>query len=252
MESRGLKRRARRAALLAAVSAALAAACGTSRGVGPGLWHEVAPGENIWRIARRYGAKPDDVIRANGIRNVRAVQIGEQLWIPRGRGRSRASGGGSSVTPVVGAPARGRIATILDRRTKTLDSCEAASREAALRFQWPVEGRLSSGFGQRRGDRHDGVDIAARKGTPIRAAEAGRVIYSDRLGDYGKIVILKHAGSWATVYAHNRRNRVRKGEFVERGEVIAEVGTSGNASGPHVHFEVRRSNAALDPLLCLH
>lgn len=238
--------------LLAAVSAALATACGTSRGSGPGVWHEVAPGENIWRISRRYGANPDDIVRANGIRNVRTVQIGEQLWIPRGRGKvSAGSGGVAPMTPVVGAPTNGRVATILDRRTKTLTSCEAAHREAALRFNWPLEGRLTSGFGQRRHGRHDGVDIAARKGTPVRAAEAGRVIYSGRLGDYGRIVIVKHAGSWATVYAHNRRNRASEGDFVEKGEVIGEVGSSGNASGPHLHFEVRRSNAALDPLLCL-
>jgi len=202
----------------------------------------------VWRISRRYGADPDDIVRANGIHNVRAVQIGERLWIPKGRGRvSAGSGGGStSITDVMATPPGGGVATILDRRTRSLTSCEAA-----LRFEWPVEGRLTSGYGNRRKGRHDGVDIATRKGTPIRAAEAGRVIYSGRLGDYGKLVILKHAGSWATVYAHNRRNRASKGEFVEKGEVIGEVGSSGNASGPHLHFEVRRSNSALDPLLCL-
>ena len=226
-------------------------ACGPSRGSGPGVWHMVAPGESVWRIARYYGASPDDVVRANGIRNVRAVQIGEQLWIPKGRAGSGTGSLGGDVTPAVASPSGGRLATILDRRTKTLSSCEAAGREANLKFGWPVDGRLTSGFGNRRGGRHDGVDIGASKGTPIRAAEAGRVIYSGRLGDYGRILIIKHGGSWATVYAHNRRNRASRGDFVEKGEVIAEVGSSGNASGPHLHFEVRRSNAALDPLLCL-
>ena len=86
----------------------------------------------------------------------------------------------------------------------------------------------------------------------MRAAEAGRVIHSGGgLGDYGKVVIVKHAGRYSTVYAHNRRNRVREGEFVEKGQVIAEVGKTGNASGAHVHFELRRDRRPQDPLLYL-
>ncbi len=77
------------------------------------------------------------------------------------------------------------------------------------------------------------------------------MIHSGRLGAYGRLVIVKHAGNWATVYAHNRKNRASKGDFVERGQVIAEVGSSGNASGSHLHFEIRRSNQALNPSLCL-
>ena len=126
-----------------------------------------------------------------------------------------------------------------------------ASREADLRFAWPVRGKLSSRFGRRGGRPHDGVDIATRKGTQVRAAEAGRVIHSGRLGDYGRVVIIKHAGHYSSVYAHNHRNRVKKGEFVERGEVVAEVGSSGNASGPHLHFEIRRQRRPQDPLQLL-
>jgi murein DD-endopeptidase MepM/ murein hydrolase activator NlpD len=84
------------------------------------------------------------------------------------------------------------------------------------------------------------------------AAESGRVVLSGRrLGDYGNVVIVKHAGRYATVYAHNRRNLVREGEFVEKGQAIAQVGESGNASGPHLHFEIRRDRRAQDPLLYL-
>ena len=131
-------------------------------------------------------------------------------------------------------------------------SAAGAHRETDLDLRWPIRGRLSSGFGWRRGRAHEGIDIPARRGTPIRAAEAGRVIHSGSgLGDYGRVVIVKHAGPYKTVYAHNRRNRVRKGQFVEKGEVIAEVGTTGNANGPHLHFELRRGAKPLDPLLHL-
>ena len=123
-----------------------------------------------------------------------------------------------------------------------------ARREARLEFDWPVRGRVSSGFGWRKGRPHEGIDIPARKGSKVRAAEAGRVIHSGVLGDYGMVVILKHKGRYSTVYAHNRKNLVRKGAFVERGEVIAQVGNSGNARGHHLHFEVRRNRVAQDPI----
>ena len=88
-------------------------------------------------------------------------------------------------------------------------------------------------------------------GAPILAAEAGRVIHSGRFGAYGKVVILKHAGAYRSVYAHARALFVEKGEFVERGQKIAEVGATGRATGPHLHFEIRRGEVAHDPLVYL-
>ena len=120
-----------------------------------------------------------------------------------------------------------------------------------LRFGWPVGGEVSSRFGWRRGRRHEGIDIRARRGSRVVAAEAGRVIHSGRLGAYGNVVIVKHAGRYSTVYAHNERNLVEKGRFVERGETLATVGRSGNATGAHLHFEVRRDRVAQDPLTFL-
>ena len=95
-----------------------------------------------------------------------------------------------------------------------------AFREAKLRFAWPISGKVSSRFGWRSGSKHEGIDIPAKKGTPIRAAEAGRVIHSGELSAYGYVVIVKHAGRYSTVYAHNRKNKVRKGQFVEQGTAL--------------------------------
>ncbi len=93
------------------------------------------------------------------------------------------------------------------------------------------------------------IDIRAPRGTLVRAAEAGRVIHSGGgLGAYGKVVIIKHAGRYSTVYAHHDSIRVKKGDFVEKGDVIGTVGATGNASGPHLHFEVRRDRVPDDPL----
>lgn len=122
---------------------------------------------------------------------------------------------------------------------------------SALAFAWPLRGRLTSGFGIRDGRMHDGIDLAARRGSLVRAAEAGRVVFSSRLGDYGRVVVVRHDARFASVYAHNRRNHVRRGAFVDKGTVVAELGASGNATGPHLHFEIRRDDEPLDPLLFL-
>ena len=114
-----------------------------------------------------------------------------------------------------------------------------------------MRGELTSRFGRRRGRRHEGIDVANRSGTEVRAAEGGRVIYSARLGAYGNVVIVRHDARYETVYAHNRRNRVRKGSHVRKGQVIAELGSTGNATGPHLHFEIRENDRARDPLLYL-
>ena len=107
-----------------------------------------------------------------------------------------------------------------------------ARREARLRFEWPLRGRLTSRFGVRSGRRHEGIDLAAPRGSAVRAAEAGKVIFSGRLGAYGRCVIVKHAGHYRSVYAHATKTLVRKGQFVDRGQKIATVGSTGRATGP--------------------
>ncbi len=110
-------------------------------------------------------------------------------------------------------------------------------------------GTLTSRYGPRGRRIHKGIDIGAKPGTPIYAAAAGTVVYSDdKQRGYGNLVILKHAGGWATVYAHNRRNLVDEGDTVRQGAPIAEVGSTGRSTGPHLHFEVRRRGKAVDPL----
>ncbi len=119
-------------------------------------------------------------------------------------------------------------------------------------FAWPVEhGVISSGFGIRNGTMHDGVDIAAPVGTPVHAAEAGRVIYSGRLRGYGNVIIVRHDDHYVTVYGHNSANRVREGQYVSRGQVIGNIGNSGRTTGANLHFEVRRDNTARNPLAYL-
>lgn len=118
-------------------------------------------------------------------------------------------------------------------------------------FTWPAEGTLSSSFGPRGRTNHDGIDIAAPEGTPVRAAADGTVLFSGALRGYGKTVIVEHRASLTTVYAHNRENLVAAGAKVRRGDVIATVGQTGKTTGPNLHFEVRRDKVARDPLAFL-
>jgi lipoprotein NlpD len=231
------------AALLLGAVACAAAACATDPPRRRGVYHTVKPGETVWRISKRYGVSTDTVVRANRIRDVTDVPTGARLWIP-GAGKPR---------PVYPPPPAASGAT--QPAKPPVPSAERGSRalaEADLNFEWPLRAPVSSGYGWRNGRTHQGLDIPASRGTPVRAAEAGRVIYSGNgMRDYGNVVIVKHVGYYATVYAHNRRNRVREGSFVEKGDVIAEVGDSGNASRPHLHFEIRRGARAIDPILVL-
>ena len=114
-------------------------------------------------------------------------------------------------------------------------------------FVKPTRGRLTSSFGMRRGRRHTGIDIAASRGTPIYAADAGRVSFSGRKGTYGNLIIIDHENGYQTYYAHNNRNLVKRGQRVYKGQKIAEMGSTGRSTGVHLHFEVRKNGTPINP-----
>ena len=115
-------------------------------------------------------------------------------------------------------------------------------------FIWPVNGVVVSGFGMRWGRMHQGIDIAASVGTPIRAAATGTAIYAGWLGGYGNLVVLDHGNGLATAYAHASSIFVAVGQQVSQGQTVSLVGTTGHSTGPHLHFEVRVNGVAVDPL----
>lgn len=120
---------------------------------------------------------------------------------------------------------------------------------------WPLKRALiSSSFGMRKLGRrkkqmHHGIDLVGKIGSPIKAAESGVVIYSGGgVKGYGNLVIIKHSKKISTVYAHNKKNLVKKGDFVKRGQTIALLGNSGRSTGAHLHFEVRVGKKAKNPI----
>ncbi len=98
---------------------------------------------------------------------------------------------------------------------------------------------------------HNGVDIAAPAGTPVRAAADGRVKFSGWMPGFGNVVVIEHSVEFETRYAHNANNLVRKGEVVKTGQAVASVGSTGRSTGPHLHFEVHKGGTAVDPTVFL-
>jgi lipoprotein NlpD len=211
-----------------------------------GVVHQVHAGETLWRICRAYGVPLQLILRENALADPGRLAKGTLLYIPGATQVVR-------VPPAPEPPPLARIQPRPSRRAGPASIPRAGSRplDPAAHGEpllWPAPGVLISGFGARERDHHDGIDLACPEGTPVRAAEAGVVLFAGEQRGYGNLVLLAHDNDLVTVYAHNQENLVAQGDEVTRGEEIARVGHSGNATGPHLHFEVRVGSHARDPL----
>ena len=214
-----------------------------------GIYHPVQKGQTLYAIAKAYGVNVNELQNINGIRDPSDIDVGHHLWIPDAQQLVY-------VAPTVeSAPgvAKPRVPRKKKSITKNKTVTKRKTATAKRKLMWPVKGgTLTSRFGTRNGKNHHGIDIGARRGTPIRAAHGGKVEFSGwGPTGYGLMIIIKHPSNLTTVYAHNSRNLVKKGSKVKRGQMIARVGKTGRASGPHVHFEVRNDTHAKNPLLYL-
>jgi lipoprotein NlpD len=199
-----------------------------------GVYHRVRPGETLYRIGKTYGIPFERLAELNHLKDASRIEVGQRIFIP-GADRELAV----STSPPAGAGLQGRAR-------------EEEAAEGPAAFVWPVVGgTVTSGFGKRGKSFHDGIDIAAPLGTPVRAVQDGQVIYSGVLNGYGNVIIVRHGQGFATVYAHNQSNHVREGQRVRCGAVIGSVGRSGRASTSNLHFEVRQDNVARNPLYFL-
>jgi len=217
--------------------------------------YKVRRGDTLYSIAKRVGIDYHELARRNRLRYPYTIYVGQEIHLAGVAPRStslpgvkdeptRSSGDKAS------KPKASKAAKPVVRRTKPAHHPVANGR--VPRFTWPIKGVVTSPFGSRGNRMHDGIDIGAREGTPVHAAADGTVVYADhRLTGYGNLIILRHSGNVFTAYAHNSRILVRKGARVKRGDVISRVGHTGRASGPHLHFEIRRGSTPVDPLAYL-
>jgi murein DD-endopeptidase MepM/ murein hydrolase activator NlpD len=227
------ERRPPRASLLLLSFALALAGCATRTARGRGIFHLVGRGENLFRIGKAYGVDYRELARENDIADPAKIEVGQRVFIP---GATR------------------RLPVEIIAPVSVVESPPPPQEVPAgdSGFRWPMRGgTLSSPFGPRGGSFHDGIDIAAPEGTPVYAARDGRVIYSDQIPGYGNIVILEHPNGLSTVYAHNSRNEVSQGDFVQQGDAVARVGSTGRTTGPNLHFEIRSHNIAHNPLFYL-
>ena len=209
--------------------------------------YPIQRGDSIHSISERFDISENEIVQVNRLNNPRNLPVGATLKIPYyGQELERANAYASE--------AKDPATVVPDKESMKMVSLNTAKRYVT-QLAWPVSSaKVSSTFGRRWYSFHEGVDLAANEGTPIRAAHDGEVVYSnDGLRGYGNLIVLKGEGI-LTVYGHNLKNEVRPGDRVKRGEEIAQVGSSGKSTGPHCHFETRvkdknGKNAAVDPLV---
>ncbi len=229
-----------------------AAACGAAR-VAPtqlvGVWHGVAAGETAQAVAASYGADPAIVIELNDLPASGALDGRREIFVPTAKGGAVPGTGEKPTREEPPVPAAASVPATAGVAAAPPPPCGVDGRPC---FAWPVRGEIATRFGPASGSDHDGIDISAPKGTPVVAAEKGRVVYSgDGIKGYGNMVLIRHEGGLITVYAHNDANDVKEGDAVARGQRIASVGQSGSATAPHLHFEVREGESPRDPLAYL-
>ena len=193
----------------------------------PSRTYVVLEGDTVYGISRRFGVDMASLVRANDIAPPYTIAVGQRLRVPGG---------------AVGAAEA--TETAVTART------DRGAATSAARFEWPLEGRVVSTFGPKPGGLHnDGINIAADRGAPVRAAEAGVVAYAgNELRGFGDLVLIRHADGWVTAYGHNEDLLVGRGDEVARGQIIGRVGVSGGVTTPQLHFEIRKGIEAVDPL----
>ena len=130
------------------------------------------------------------------------------------------------------------------------DEAPASSSAGKPAFRWPVRGRVISGFGPKPGGQQNaGINLAVPEGTSVRAAEDGVVAYSgNELKGYGNLVLVRHSNGYVTAYAHANELKVKRGDRVRRGQIIATSGQTGGVASPQLHFEIRRGSTPVDPI----
>lgn len=243
-------------------------------GAGPGAVpvYVVKEKDTVDGLSRRYGVSSQTIIDRNNLTAPYTLKPGQSLSMPGARfvqdtyGESAAQqtaaanpNSPSSVKREGLAPPPGsgqgeapRSAAPAGEPTPLAKSVSVAATPPAPKMSWPVSGKIVSPYGTSGGQKNDGIDIAAAKGTPVKAAEGGKVIYTgSEIPKMGNLVLVEHSGGYITAYGNNEELLVKKGDTVKKGQSIAKVGNSGGTPEPQLHFEVRRAGKPIDPTTVL-
>ena len=204
-----------------------------------GVLHKVKAGDSLSKIAKQYGVKTADIIAYNNLSGDKVV-IGQSLIIPGGQPPSTLA---SQITQAVKSNVQQVFTSAKETAQKSLTSSGSG-------MTWPTVGhRITQYYSWR----HTGIDIGNKVGTPIYAADSGRVEIAATgwNGGYGTTIVINH-GKLKTRYGHLSRLYVKAGENVVKGQVIGEMGSTGRSTGSHLHFEVLSGNVRYNPLNYVH
>ncbi|MBX7148419.1 LysM peptidoglycan-binding domain-containing M23 family metallopeptidase [bacterium] len=188
-----------------------------------GMVYVVEKDETMQTIAQKYNMTPAVLAEKNNMAEDEVLYEGQRIYIPTKK----------------------QLAKNIE------EAGGVAAEEEKPKFMWPIDFNVSSGFGPRRGRNHDGVDIPAPTGTPVKASRDGSVLFQGKLSGYGNLIIVKHSGNYFTAYAHLSVIKVKKDQKVKQGDLIGNVGHTGRAKTPHLHFEIRYKTQSTNPLLYL-
>jgi murein DD-endopeptidase MepM/ murein hydrolase activator NlpD len=233
-------------------------AAGTSLTLPQERFHMVQSGDTLYSVARLYGVDVSTLASLNHLAAPFAIRAGQTLDLPAPVAPPErvAETPPANSAPVAPEPPAPTPVQPPSERKPVPDQAQSVMAAPASRpslgriFAWPLEGRLLGSYGTAPNGMHnDGINIAARLGEPVRAADAGKVAYAgNELRGYGDLVLIKHAGGYMTAYAHNSKLLVKRGDLVKRGQAIAEAGATGTVNAPQLHFEIRQGTHALDPI----
>ncbi len=208
--------------------------------------HKARAGDSYSIIAQLYDLSVTDLTRLNDASAPYRLSIGQDVYLSRSK--THIAQGAKQTVSSGSRPSPKPISKQVQQAKKAVVK-NVAPPKLAGRFSYPVQGRLISGYGPKKGGLfNDGINIAAPRGTITRAAENGSVAYvGNDLKGFGNLVLVKHQNGLISAYAHLDKILVQKGATIARGDTLGTVGSTGSVSTPQLHFEIRKNGRPIDP-----
>ena len=213
----------------------------------------VAPGDTLYSLSRRYSVPVNDLAVMNNLTAPFTLSVGQRLKVPDLESAPIRTATGTPVATSSGASQSGDVKTAAQPKEKIssdpTQKLPKLTARSSSKFSWPVQGKVLSHYGAKSdGLFNDGINIAAARGTAVKAAENGVVAYAgNEVKGMGNLIIIQHSGGWMTVYAHMDSMSVRRGAKVSVGQKIGTVGETGKVDQPQLHFEIRKGTKAYNP-----
>ncbi len=217
-----------------------------------GVTHIVAQGQTLFRIAQAYDVKIATLAESNRVKPSTPLRVGQRIFVPGAKAVKKVQ----ASRPLSKEERNQLEDSLKDEVVAPPPVTSVPNHQPPVRtdaeFVWPLLGPVNSPYGPRWGRFHAGIDIGSPHYQEVVAAADGEVIYANNTqGPLGKAVVIQHAHATRTVYAHLSVLIAKEGESVRQGQAIGGVGDTGRTTGPHLHFEVRRNGAAVNPQECL-